>query len=152
GLTGRALSVETVVDLAAHGNVVGVKDSSGDLPRFGKLLERTPDGFAVLQGHTAAAVAALDLGADGVVAGEANVRPGALAAVYDAHERGDRDRAADLHRERVAPVTHAVTDGPVLPSLKFLAGRAHGVDVGPPLLPLPELDDDRRAELAGVLD
>jgi 4-hydroxy-tetrahydrodipicolinate synthase len=150
-LTGHRLAVDTVRELAAVDGVVGIKDTSGDLTYHRDVVEATPDAFAVLQGATELAVASLDVGADGIVAGPANVFPGPLAALYDAHRRGDRDRAVGLCNDVAAPVVSATGDVPTAAAIKFLCSLA-GVDVGGPLPPLPELSDEQREGLRRCYD
>ncbi|MFB6137708.1 MAG: dihydrodipicolinate synthase family protein [Halobacteriaceae archaeon] len=150
-LVGDSLSVDSVVALADHDNVVGLKDSTGDLSRLHKVLTRTPADFAVLQGSTVDGLPSLDFGADGIVAGEANVDPAAVAEVYDAFVAGDRERSVSVLRERVFPINDAITDVPTIPALKHLAAQTAGIDLGPPLPPLPELSDDERETAERVL-
>lgn len=150
-LTGTVLAVETVTALAEHENVVGIKDSSGNATYHFRLIEGTPTRFSVVQGITTLAVASLDAGADGIVTGTANVFPVAMADLYDAHTAGDRDEAVRLLREVVIPIGTAHDGIPTAAALKFLA-RLGGVDVGPPLLPLPELTGAQERRLAEVYD
>ncbi|MGH9388749.1 MAG: 4-hydroxy-tetrahydrodipicolinate synthase, partial [Vicinamibacteria bacterium] len=51
GRTGASLDPATVLRLAAHGNVRGIKEASGDLSRVMEILENRPDGFRVLSGE-----------------------------------------------------------------------------------------------------
>ncbi|MBX6333648.1 MAG: dihydrodipicolinate synthase family protein, partial [Gemmatimonadaceae bacterium] len=60
-----ALSPELVHALAAHGNIVGIKDSAGDLERLGGYLEAQSAHFTVLTGHAGTVYAALEMGAKG---------------------------------------------------------------------------------------
>ena len=146
-LTGTVLAVETVTALAAHENVVGIKDSSGNATYHFRLIEGTPEDFAVVQGITTLALTSLDAGADGIVTGTANVFPAAMADLYDAHAAGDRDRAVRLLREVVIPIGAAHDGIPTAAALKFLARRS-GMETGPPLLPLPELTGEQERRLA----
>ncbi|ODR79096.1 hypothetical protein BG842_26675 [Haladaptatus sp. W1] len=68
-LTGNALEIQTVETLAEHENIVGLKDTSGDLTYHYRLNERTDDDFAIFQGATGLAAASLELGSDGIIAG-----------------------------------------------------------------------------------
>jgi 4-hydroxy-tetrahydrodipicolinate synthase len=150
-LTGHRLAVDTVAELATVDGVVGIKDTSGDLAYHRDVVSRTPDEFAVLQGATELAVASLDVGADGIVAGPANVFPASMAALYEAYRRGDRDRAVALSNDVAAPVVSATRDVPTAAAIKFLCSLA-GVDVGGPLPPLPDLTDEQREGLRRCYD
>lgn len=145
-LTGIGLDAETVAGLATHEGIAGLKDTSGDLTYLHRVLATTPEDFSLFQGATDLAAASLDLGADGLIAGPANVFPAALADLYDAHATGDHDAVRRLTRAVVAPVTDAWSDIPTAAAVKYLAGRT-GLDIGEPLPPLPELTDPQRARL-----
>jgi 4-hydroxy-tetrahydrodipicolinate synthase len=145
-LTGNALSVETAATLAEHENVIGIKDSSGDVNYHYRLIDGTPDDFSVLQGATGLALASLEGGGDGIVPGVANVFPGALAGLYDAHRNGDHARAIELAGDIVTPLLSAYDRVSFVSALKYLVSLT-GHEVGPPLLPLPELSDTQRHDL-----
>ncbi|MFB6174125.1 MAG: dihydrodipicolinate synthase family protein [Halobacteriales archaeon] len=151
GLAGARLEAATVGALAEREGAIALKDSTGDLAHLQRVLEATPAGFDVLQGATADALSALDLGVDGLVPGEGNALPGAFAEIVAAHGAGERDRAAAVFRERVMPVTGTITDMPTLPAIKHLVGLA-GHDAGPPRPPLGELSEADRERLAAVYD
>jgi 4-hydroxy-tetrahydrodipicolinate synthase len=146
GLTGQRIAVETASALAVHENVVGIKDTTGDLGNLFDLVAETPADFRVLQGATDLAVASLDAGADGLVAGPANFLPAAVASLVEAHRDGDRETAARTMQETLVPVLRAMADVPTAAAVKHLVGVA-GHDVGDPLPPLPELNPDDRALL-----
>lgn len=144
-LTGNHLTAEVVRTLADHDDVIGIKDSTGNVTYHQELIETTPESFSVLQGLAELAVASLDLGADGFVAGPANVFPESLATTYDAHESGDRERAIELWETVSNPVVAATKPVATATGLKYLL-RQRGYDVGdpiPPLSPPSETDRDR---------
>lgn len=134
-LTGNALTVEAVQELAAHSNVVGIKDSRGDFTHHQELIESTPDSFRVLQGLAEVAIPSLDIGADGFVAGPANVYPNVVSRMYEAYQDGDRERAVELWQRVVNPVVAATKPLPTAAALKYLLG-CHSHRVGEPFPPL----------------
>jgi len=79
--TGVNLGNETMLRLAAHPNIVGVKDCSADATQSFDLLRGRPAGFAVLSGEDALFYTALTQGADGGVLAAAHVETGEFAAV-----------------------------------------------------------------------
>jgi len=145
-LTGERLARELVVELAAHENVVGIKDTSADLTYLHDVIERTPAEFAVLQGATQLAIASLDIGADGMVAGPANVFPRRMSALYESYRRGETDRVRELMAGVVHPVVSATADVPTAAAMKHLVSK-RGHDLGRPLPPLPELTAKERSRL-----
>lgn len=149
-VTGQELSPSTVVSLAEHPSIVGVKDSSGDSQYLYELVRTTPDGFSVLCGDVTNARSLLSMGADGIVPGQGNFMPEVLAAVYDAHVDGAHERMADALR-RVNEISRPFGEIPLLPAIKYLTNYA-GHDVGPPLPPLSELDDSQKERLRTRFD
>jgi 4-hydroxy-tetrahydrodipicolinate synthase len=75
GRTGCDISNDTVLRLAAHPNIVGIKDATGGIERGTDLLLRTPQDFAVYGGDDATAMALMLLGGKGVISVTANVVP-----------------------------------------------------------------------------
>ncbi|WP_416840374.1 dihydrodipicolinate synthase family protein [Haloferax sp. DFSO52] len=145
-LTGEKLDIETVIELSQHETIVGIKDTSGDSTYHRRLINETPDEFSVLQGSTELAVSSLDTGADGIIAGPANVFPGVLADVYNEHAAGNRDRAVELMNHVVNPILTATSEVPTAAGLKYLLTLTE-LETGSPLPPLPQLDESERAAL-----
>ena len=145
-LTGVHLSVESVARLAEVPNVVGLKDSTGDLTYHHRVLSATPDSFTVLQGTSHLSLPSLNAGADGATAGAANVFPSALCEMYEAQRSGDLERAVRLANEVVHPLIGELADVPTAAALKRLVSVA-GYDVGPPFPPIAELDARDRDSL-----
>nr|WP_276274018.1 dihydrodipicolinate synthase family protein [Halomicroarcula sp. GDY20] len=145
-LTGNELGVDLVTSLSDHDRIVGLKDTSGNLTYHHRVVEATPAEFAVFQGATELATASLDAGADGLIAGPANVFPEALAELYEAHQRGEFGAVRRLMQTVVLPVVSATSDLPTAAAVKHLVAVG-GLDIGDPLPPLPHLTDDERAAL-----
>jgi len=87
-----------VARLAAHPNIMGLKDSGGDLAYFATLarLVAAHDGFTLYTGSDALLPAALLLGGHGLIGGAVNVVPDVLTALYSAYRDGDTARATIL--------------------------------------------------------
>lgn len=144
--TGNELGVDLVASLADHEAVVGLKDTSGDLVYHQAVVERTPPEFVVFQGATELAAASLDLGADGLIAGPANVFPAPLVELYEAHARGETATVRRLTREVVFPTVRSYRDLPTAAAIKHLVGLAR-FDIGEPLPPLAPLSAAQRERL-----
>lgn len=100
---------ETVRAAATIPGIVGIKDSSGNLAYFRKVMairREFPD-FAVFMGPEEKLAWALRQGASGGVAGGANLAPELYVALYEADAAGDGQRAAALHR-RVMAISRAL--------------------------------------------
>ncbi|HEU4640883.1 MAG TPA: dihydrodipicolinate synthase family protein [Gemmatimonadaceae bacterium] len=137
-----------VHELSGHGNVVGMKDSSGDLKQLGAYLGAQSDRFAVLTGNGGTLYAALEMGARGGILAVA-LFAGALAVeVYTARERGELARAGRA-QERLQSLNKEIVAGLGVPGVKAAmdAMGLHGGAPRPPLLPLREQKRERVAEL-----
>ncbi|NGN66361.1 dihydrodipicolinate synthase family protein [Streptomyces sp. A7024] len=132
------LTRELVEALLGLDHLVGIKDSSGDLGFFAELVERarTRPGFAVSQGAETQLAAALDLGADGIVPGVANIGPGLSLQLIAAHRAGDRDET-HLLQALITGLTalHTIRRG--TPGVKEILAQLAlcPPHVAPPLLP-----------------
>jgi len=119
-------------------NLVGVKDSTGDLLQALGYLERCPDGFRVFTGIEWLLHAGLASGLVGTVAGIANFAPRLPVAVYDAFLQGDLERSLRLQRRLNAA-------GPIYslgnyPAVAKAGLNLMGLPGGIPRRPLEPLD------------
>lgn len=100
GYVGTSFAVETVAAIAERADVLGIKDTSGDLAYTLDLLRATPDDFLVLQGWDTLLLPGLRMGLDGGVNALANVVPEVFGVLLDepASERARRasDAIVDL--------------------------------------------------------
>ena len=145
-LTGEHLSVDLVTDLADHPQIVGLKDTSGDLTFLYDVIESTPSEFDVFQGASQLSVASLDIGASGLIAGPANVFPERVVDLYDNYRTGNDKHAQQLMNSVVNPVVSAMNGIPTAAAMKYLVSRV-GYDIGTPLPPLPKLTEEQRRTL-----
>src|SRR5437016_5874912 len=135
---GYDLGAEWITGLTGHRNIVGLKDSSGDIGRLSGLRARLGADFVLLAGAGEKMVDALAAGADGAIAALANLAPAASAGIRRAWLDGRADQAAQQQRT-IAPLGEALTRGYGVPGLKAglrMLGYDHG-DPRPPLPPLP---------------
>jgi 4-hydroxy-2-oxoglutarate aldolase len=128
-----------VAELSEHPNIVGIKDSRGDLSKLGDLLDQVRPGFQVLVGTGAKLYASLEMGAAGGILGVANIVPVESAEIVAAF-RGGRTEDAGRIQERVAPLHDGVVGGFGVPGVKAALDLL-GLTGGPPRSPLPSLDE-----------
>lgn len=149
--TGVALAPETVARLAAHENVVGIKDSSGDVVNFAEMLRAAGrrEDFVLMTGHAGVLYPALCAGAGGAILAAACVVPELCVEIQRAFERGEHERARSL-QERLLPVARAVTTRYGIGGLKHALGLK-GYAGGATRPPLPMPDEAARAEIARLL-
>jgi len=138
-LTGVNLLPDAVARLAVHPNIIGMKESGGDVAQIADLVSGTPGDFSVLAGTTATFFAALTVGACGGVLALACVVPGACMHLFELTQAGRRDEALALQRQLV-PLARLLGPTYGVPGLKA-ALNLLGYDVGaprPPLAPVPD--------------
>lgn len=99
GRTAANLLPETAVQLATLSNVVGIKESSGNLAQIGELLAIAPAGFAVFAGDDYLALPIIAGGGAGLISVASNVAPKDVKAVVTASLTGNRDAAADAAKK-----------------------------------------------------
>jgi 4-hydroxy-2-oxoglutarate aldolase len=138
-LTGVNLLPAAVARLATHPNIIGMKESGGDVAQIDDLVSGTPDDFNVLAGTTTTFYAALCVGAVGGILALACAVPGACMHLFELTEAGRHNEALALQRQLV-PLARLLGPTYGVPGLKA-ALNLLGYDVGvprPPLAPVPE--------------
>jgi len=146
-VTGVQLPWQMVEDLSEIPNIVGVKDSSGELGYILALIEKTSPRLAIMCGHDEVVLPALAAGCSGMILASANVIPDVWRELYEAFQRGDLSKARDIQLKVQKFTRVMVKSGSVGPkaALDML-----GVNVGPVRLPLSqggELTYEDREEL-----
>jgi 4-hydroxy-tetrahydrodipicolinate synthase len=102
GRTVADMSNETVLRLAPIGNIVGIKDATGNLGRGIELLRDAPSGFGVYSGDDATAMALMFCGGAGNISVTANVAPRAMHELCVAAMAGDIKRATEINNRVLA--------------------------------------------------
>ncbi|MCZ6916748.1 MAG: 4-hydroxy-tetrahydrodipicolinate synthase [Gemmatimonadetes bacterium] len=97
GRTAVNLAADTVLRLAEHGNIVGVKEASGDFPQVMQIIQGAPQGFHVLSGEDSLTLPIIALGGHGVVSVVANELPDLMSDMVRAALAGDFSSARELH-------------------------------------------------------
>ena len=147
--TGVVIDPATIAALAAHQNIVGVKDSSGNMAAMIETLRLVPGEFTVLVGNGGILYPALAMGAKGAVLAVACAAPRPCVELFEAVKKGDHDKARD-RQARIAPVSHLVTAGLGIKALKAVLDQV-GFFGGPPRPPLLPANDTDLATITRVL-
>jgi 4-hydroxy-tetrahydrodipicolinate synthase len=150
GRTGVKLSAGFVARLGRHPNIVGIKDSSGDLTLTIDMIQQTGDDFTTLMGRDSLIFAGLQHGIKGAIAATANVAPALVVEIYQAFQEGDLARALAA-QEKLLPLRTAFGLG-TFPVVVKDAMNLIGVPVGPARRPLRSLTDEARDKLRDVLE
>jgi 4-hydroxy-tetrahydrodipicolinate synthase len=145
--TGVNLGNETMLRLAEHPNIVGLKDCCADRNQSLDLLRHRPAGFAVLTGEDAHYHEALLDGADGGILASAHIETETFAFIHKLVAAGEHDAALSQWRA-VADLTQLLFAEPSPAPIKYWLWRAGLIDSAEVRLPMTEVS----AELAARLD
>lgn len=102
GRTAVDMQPETVQRLAAVGNIIGIKEATGDIERTRSILERCGSDFEVYSGDDATAMELMLAGGHGVISVTANVAPKAMHEMCEAALGGDREKAVAINDRLLA--------------------------------------------------
>jgi 4-hydroxy-tetrahydrodipicolinate synthase len=149
GRTGVNLSAGLVARLAEHPNIVGIKDSSGDLTLTWEMIRNSGQDFKVLMGRDSLIYAGLHHGAAGAIAATANVVPALVVEIYEAFQAGDQARSLRA-QEKLAALRQAFGLGSFPVVIKD-AMNMIGLPAGPPRRPIRSLEGVAREALKRVL-
>jgi len=132
--TGVNLLPEAVERLATHPNIIGMKESGGDMAQVAECITRTPEDFVVYAGSAASYFHALCAGCDGAILAVAGVVPELCVEIWQLVRAGRLDEARAAQR-RLAPLARLVGTAHGVPGLKA-ALNLLGYEGGEPRLPL----------------
>ncbi len=148
---GLSIEPETCAKLAEVPNIIGIKDSSGDLQNTIEIIRSTPrDRFAVLNGRDTLILAALQFGAQGAIPASCNIAPDLCVGIYEAFAKGDIEAAKAL-QSRLHPIRMAMALGTGNSAVKE-AMAVLGRPAGPSRSPLSAFSDEKKAKLKAILE
>ena len=149
GRTGINLSIDLVVKLSKIDNIVGIKDSSGDMTQGSEYIRRTDDDFSVLAGRDTLIYGFLAYGAKGAIAATANIVPQIVVRIYEEYQKGNL-QAALKAQFQLAPLRMAFGLGS-FPVVMKEGLNLLGIEVGSTLKPVEPLSEEARGKLKEVL-
>jgi 4-hydroxy-tetrahydrodipicolinate synthase len=97
GRTGVNISVDTMAKLAEIDNIVGVKESSGNLAQVSEIFEKTPSDFQIYSGDDALTLPVLSVGGVGVISVAGHIAGRKINEMVTAYERGEVGKAAEIN-------------------------------------------------------
>lgn len=147
--TGVNMAADAVGRLARHPNIVGIKESGGDVAQIADFIANGGPGFQVFAGSSTSFYASLCVGAAGGILALACVVPEACVRLFALVRRGEHDEARDLQR-RLVPLARLLGQRFGVSGLKA-ALHLVGFDVGDPRPPLSPLDPAGRGALDEAL-
>jgi 4-hydroxy-2-oxoglutarate aldolase len=151
--TGIALAAAEVAALAEHPNIIGIKDSSGNVQGVAEIVAATPPAFQVLVGSAASVYPSLAIGARGAILALACALPEKCVALFELFQQGHHEKARELQ-------SILVRASKLIVSELSIAGVKHAMDQRgyrggiprPPLLPLHHEQKKRLTDFLATLE
>jgi 4-hydroxy-2-oxoglutarate aldolase len=147
--TGVALEAAEVAMLAEHQNIVGIKDSSGNVQRLAEMIATAPPNFQILVGSASTVFPSLTIGARGAILALACALPEKCAALYKLYRAGQLDLAREMQTVLVR-ASKAIVSEMGIAGVKFVMDQ-RGYRGGVPRLPLLPLEEWHKKRLVGLL-
>ena len=144
GRTGVTMEVKTIAELSKHQNIIGIKDCTG-IVNMAEIVANTPDDFLAFTGEDADALAARNVGAQGVISVASHLFGKEISQMYAANSKGDNELAGELMRD-LTPKMKALFSHPSPSPVKAALNHV-GIEVGGCRLPILALDDAQASVL-----
>lgn len=148
GRTGVTMEVKTIAELSKHQNIIGIKDCTG-IVNMAEIVANTPDDFLAFTGEDADALAARNVGAQGVISVSSHLFGKEISQMYAANSKGDNEIAGELMRD-LTPKMKALFSHPSPSPVKAALNHV-GIEVGGCRLPILALDDAQASVLFNQL-
>lgn len=148
GRTGVTMEVKTIAELSKHQNIIGIKDCTG-IVNMAEIVANTPDDFLAFTGEDADALAARNVGAQGVISVASHLFGKEISQMYAANSKGDNEIAGKLMRD-LTPKMKALFSHPSPSPVKAALNHV-GIEVGGCRLPILALDDAQASVLFNQL-
>ena len=146
GRTSSNLLPATVLRLAEHGNIEGIKEASGNLDQVMEILAARPSDFRVLSGDDSLTFPMVALGGDGVVSVVSNEIPRPMSEMVRTALSGDLEKARELHYRLLGLMSANFLESNPIPVKAALAMM--GFIEEHYRLPLVPMEGERREELS----
>ncbi len=144
------IEADAIKELSQHPNIVGMKDSNGNVPQLATFLRVADPSFQVMTGTFGAWYPALCMGITGIISAMANCCPEPIADVQELFDAGRTAEAFALY-QRWFPVNAAVTGKYGIQGLKYVSGKC-GYTGGFVRNPLMDSTEKEKQELDAILD
>ena len=144
------IGADAVAELSRHKNIVGMKDSNGDVPQLATFLRVADPSFQVMTGTYGAWYPALTMGTTAVISAMANCCPNEIAQTQELYEAGKHKESFNLY-QRMFPLNASVTGGFGIAGLKYACDYL-GYKGGHVRNPLADLNDTQKEQLRAIID
>ena len=147
--TGIDMTADTILAMSEHPNIIGLKDSGGNLAKMGEIVGKAKPGFQVLAGSAGFLLPALTVGAVGGILASANIAPQHCIDLYKMFLAGQMNNAKNL-QNRIIELNAFVTREQGVPALKA-AMDILGMYGGPCREPILALSEPNKQALSSLL-
>jgi 4-hydroxy-2-oxoglutarate aldolase len=147
--TGVALEALEVGVLAQHPNIIGIKESSGNVQRAAEMLAAAPSSFQLLVGSASMMFPSMVLGAVGSILALASALPELCVALFEAARKGDLEAARAL-QATILPASKLIVSQNGIPGVKYAMDQA-GYRGGIPRQPLLPLHEEQRLAIRELM-
>jgi 4-hydroxy-2-oxoglutarate aldolase len=148
--TGVTLESAEAIALSEHSNIIGIKDSSGDVRRASEILAGAAPKFQVFVGGATTVLPCLPLGIRGGILALASALPEKCAALYQLFRAGQHEKARELH-ELIVRCSKLIVSESGIPAVKFVMDQ-RGYRGGLPRLPILPLHEAQKKRLIELLE
>jgi 4-hydroxy-2-oxoglutarate aldolase len=148
--TGINMEPPLVAGLSQHPNIIGIKDSSGNIDQLSQIIHQSTKAFNVFVGSAPVLFPALCVGASGGILAVANLLPELCTRIVDLHNEGKYTEAKELQNQ-LTPMAKAVTATYGISGLKAAMDMV-GYYGGEPRAPLKKVGLETEGNLKGLLD
>lgn len=142
GNSGLDMGADAIAKFAEHPNIIGLKDSGGNLTKMADIKRMVNPDFQILAGSAGFLFPALCIGAIGGILASANIAPQECIDIYKHFNNGEHEKALALQLKMI-PVNTAVTSGLGIPALKT-AMDFLGLYGGTSRQPIQPLDEKQK--------
>jgi len=149
--TSKNIDTDTILRLAEIGNIVAIKEASGDMKQISEICRRKPEDFLVYSGEDPVTLPMLSLGARGVISVISNVEGRRVQEMVAAFHAKDTSRAAALHHE-LFPLCEVCFLESGNPACAKRALEVCGFPVGGVRLPLAEASERDTEEIRATCE
>ena len=146
GRTGQQVTVDTMVELAKHPQIVGLKDATGDILYMMDILRKVAEPFAVYSGNDDVVLPYMVAGASGVISTVANLFPAPMQQLCEAVSQGNMEQARKIQYDLLPVIQNVFSEVNPIGTKGGL--NALGLEVGVPRLPLVSMGKETYQKLA----
>jgi 4-hydroxy-2-oxoglutarate aldolase len=147
--TGIALEAPEVAVLSEHPNIMGIKDSSGNVQRLAEMIAAVPPSFQVLVGSASTIYPSLALGARGCILALACALPEKCVALFELVRQGHHEKARE-YQSVLTRASKAIVSDLGIAGVKYVMDQ-RGYRGGDPRLPLRPLHHEEKKRLNELL-